>query len=99
MTNIALQGRILEILLEHCGNFVPASTFTVSAGVSQAELVPLIASLQSQGVSITVSSADGYRLNALPDRLVPPLIQQGLKTARAAREIHYFIQTDSTNRI
>ena len=99
MTNIAQQGRILEILLEHCGSFVPAATFTGSAGVSQAELVPLIASLQRQGISISVSSADGYRLNALPDRLVPPLIQQGLKTARAAREIHYFAQTDSTNRI
>jgi BirA family biotin operon repressor/biotin-[acetyl-CoA-carboxylase] ligase len=99
VSSIALQGQILEILLEHCGSFVPAATFTGSAGVSLAELAALIASLQRQGISLSVSSADGYRLNALPDRLVPPLIQQGLKTARAAREIHYFLQTDSTNRI
>jgi BirA family transcriptional regulator, biotin operon repressor / biotin---[acetyl-CoA-carboxylase] ligase len=99
VNSLAPQERILEILLQHFGSFVPVAMLTRAAHIPPAELAALIASLQQQGVSLSLSSDGGCCLQEVPDLLVPPLIRQGLRTVRAGQNIHYVMQTDSTNRV
>jgi BirA family biotin operon repressor/biotin-[acetyl-CoA-carboxylase] ligase len=55
--------------------------------------------LRNQGFSIGANIRKGYCLKEIPDKLLPPLIQTGLRASVVAREIYYFSTIDSTNRV
>jgi BirA family biotin operon repressor/biotin-[acetyl-CoA-carboxylase] ligase len=99
VSSTALRERVLELLLQQCGSFVPAADISLAAGIPPDEIQEIIALLKDQGLAISSSAARGYCLREIPDRLMPPVLQQGLATARAGREIRYFPRIDSTNRI
>jgi BirA family biotin operon repressor/biotin-[acetyl-CoA-carboxylase] ligase len=99
VNSLAQQERLLEILLQHCGSSVSAAALCRAADAAPAELAALIASLQQQGFSLSVTAGGGCRLQEVPDLLVPLLVKQGLRTVRAGRIVHYVTQTDSTNRL
>ena len=68
-------------------------------GISRAQVWKDVETLRARGYRIEAAAGDGYRLAAAPDRLYPEEIQHGLTTRWLARAIHYFDETDSTNRV
>ncbi len=68
-------------------------------GVSRAAVWKQVESLRQRGYEIEGAPGGGYRLTALPDRLYPEELTAGCTRRWVAREIHYFEEIDSTNRL
>jgi BirA family biotin operon repressor/biotin-[acetyl-CoA-carboxylase] ligase len=90
-------------VLERLRSAGPAGTsgalLSADLGVTRAQIWKHVETLRARGYGIDGEPGGGYRLVALPDRLYPEEIQQGLHTRWLAREIHHFDETDSTNRV
>jgi len=68
-------------------------------GVSRTQVWKDVETLRARGYRIEAEAGGGYRLLAAPDRLYPEEIEAGLATRWLGRELHYFDETDSTNRV
>jgi BirA family biotin operon repressor/biotin-[acetyl-CoA-carboxylase] ligase len=68
-------------------------------GISRAQVWKDVETLRARGYRIEAEPGGGYRLRSAPDRLYPEEIQHGLATRWLAQTIHYFDETDSTNRV
>jgi BirA family biotin operon repressor/biotin-[acetyl-CoA-carboxylase] ligase len=68
-------------------------------GISRAQVWKDVETLRARGYRIEAEPGGGYRLRGAPDRLYPEEIQHGLATQWLAHTIHYFDETDSTNRV
>jgi BirA family biotin operon repressor/biotin-[acetyl-CoA-carboxylase] ligase len=68
-------------------------------GISRAQVWKDVETLRARGYRIEAEPGGGYRLRGAPDRLYPEEIQYGLATQWLAHTIHYFDETDSTNRV
>jgi BirA family biotin operon repressor/biotin-[acetyl-CoA-carboxylase] ligase len=66
-------------------------------GLSRAAVWKRINRLKAQGYAILGSPRLGYRLLAIPDKLLPEEISQGLKTRILKGPIHHFETLASTN--
>jgi BirA family biotin operon repressor/biotin-[acetyl-CoA-carboxylase] ligase len=66
-------------------------------GLSRAAVWKRVHRLKAQGYVIEGSPRRGYRLLAVPDRLLPEEVLQGLKTRLFTGPVHYFETLDSTN--
>jgi BirA family biotin operon repressor/biotin-[acetyl-CoA-carboxylase] ligase len=67
--------------------------------ISRAQIWKDVETLRARGYRIDADPGGGYRLSGAPDRLYPEEIQHGLATRWLARDLHYFDETDSTNRV
>lgn len=68
-------------------------------GISRAQVWKDVETLRARGYRIEAEPGGGYWLRSAPDRLYPEEIQHGLATRWLAQTIHYFDETDSTNRV
>ena len=66
-------------------------------GLSRAAVWKRVHRLKAQGYVIEGSPRRGYRLLAVPDKLLPEEVLQGLKTGVFTGPVHYFETLDSTN--
>ncbi len=66
-------------------------------GLSRAAVWKRVHRLKAQGYVIEGSPRRGYRLLAVPDKLLPEEVPQGLKTRVFTGPVHYFETLDSTN--
>jgi len=66
-------------------------------GLSRAAVWKRVHRLKAQGYVIEGSPRRGYRLLAVPDKLLPEEVLQGLKTRRFTGPVHHFETLDSTN--
>jgi BirA family biotin operon repressor/biotin-[acetyl-CoA-carboxylase] ligase len=92
-------ARVLESLRRAGSRTASGEALSAEQGVSRAQVWKHVETLRSLGYGIEATPGDGYRLVELPDRLYPEEIGAGLETRWLAREIHYFEDTDSTNRV
>lgn len=65
--------------------------------ISRAAVWKHVRLLREEGYSIDAQSRLGYTLVSVPDILTPAEIKYGLKTDFIAKEIQYYIKTESTN--
>ncbi len=89
---------ILDVLRRANGRRCSGQDLSRELGVSRAAVWKQIEGLRRRGYHVEGSAA-GYQLLGIPDRLYVEEVQQGLRTAWLGREIRYFDQTDSTNRV
>jgi BirA family biotin operon repressor/biotin-[acetyl-CoA-carboxylase] ligase len=89
---------ILEVLRQANGRRCSGEDLSRELGVSRAAVWKQIEGLRRRGYHVE-GSAGGYELLGVPDRLYAEEVQQGLRTAWLGREIQYFDQIDSTNRV
>ncbi len=68
-------------------------------GISRAQVWKDVETLRARGYQIEAAPGGGYRLCGAPDRLYPEEIAHGLTTRWLAKHVHYFDETDSTNRV
>lgn len=66
-------------------------------GLSRAAVWKRVHRLKAQGYVIEGSPRRGYRLLAVPDKLLPEEVLQGLKTRLFTGPVHYFETLNSTN--
>jgi BirA family biotin operon repressor/biotin-[acetyl-CoA-carboxylase] ligase len=90
---------VLERLRGACPAGISGALLSTDLGVTRAQIWKHVETLRARGYGIEGEPGGGYRLVAVPDRLYPEEIQQGLATGWLAREIHHFDETDSTNRV
>jgi len=92
-------ARVLEALRESGGAHCSGEQLSAELGVSRAQVWKHVSTLRKRGYEIEGERGGGYKLTAGPSRLYPEEIQYGLETRWLGREIHYFEEVDSTNRI
>jgi len=92
-------ARVLEALRRASGQSCSGAALSEELGRSRAQVWKHVETLRSLGYGIEAAAGDGYRLVEGPDRLYPEELRPGLETRWLAREIHWFDDVDSTNRI
>ena len=89
-------GSVLQVLRD-APHPVSGEHLATQLGLSRAAVWKRIQRLKAQGYTIEGSPRRGYRLLAIPDKLLPEEVLQGLKTRVLAGPVHYFETLDSTN--
>ncbi|MFZ5447325.1 MAG: biotin--[acetyl-CoA-carboxylase] ligase [Thermodesulfobacteriota bacterium] len=98
MTKSADQGlsAVLQIL-RGALNPISGERLAAQLGLSRAAVWKRVHRLKALGYAIEGSPRRGYRLLAVPDKLLPEEVLQGLRTRILAGPVHYFETLDSTN--
>lgn len=96
-SKISSRDIVLTVLMDRFGEPVPGKELAGRTGISRAGVWKQIASLKKDGVRIRSAGKSGYRLETVPDRLFPVLVQRGLETDIVGKRIDYFRVTGSTN--
>ncbi len=92
------RDRLLECLKTQQGDWVSGQTLSRRLSVSRSAVSKNIQTLRAAGYVIESASGRGYRLQNIPDRLLPAEIRDGLDTRCFGKsEIIHFMEIDSTN--
>jgi len=95
----ALAEDILNLLKKEPSKYISGEEMAQRFGVTRSAVWKQIRYLRELGYMIDAEKT-GYCLQALPDRLYPQEIQNGLSTRYIGQsEIHYYKEVDSTNEI
>jgi BirA family biotin operon repressor/biotin-[acetyl-CoA-carboxylase] ligase len=87
---------VLQVLRGAAGA-VSGEYLAAQLGLSRAAVWKRVHRLKAQGYVIEGSPRRGYRLLAVPDKLLPEEVLQGLKTGVFTGPVHYYETLDSTN--
>jgi BirA family biotin operon repressor/biotin-[acetyl-CoA-carboxylase] ligase len=91
------RDKILELFRSRPDHFVSGADVCRELGISRTAVWKHIRHLRENDYEIEAIPSRGYRLVALPDRLLPAEVKAGLQTRCVGSEVVYFEQTDSTN--
>ncbi len=87
---------ILRLLRDGEG-FHSSAEITGKLELTRAAISKAVARLRERGYGIGSRASVGYRLDQVPDRLYPELVQEGLATRFVGQEVVHFNTTGSTN--
>lgn len=89
---------ILLLLKRANGEVVSSATICQKFGVTRAAVWKRVEVLRNLGYEISAQTRHGYRLQSAPDLPLSAEVTPFLKTKRLGRELHYLLETHSTNR-
>jgi BirA family transcriptional regulator, biotin operon repressor / biotin---[acetyl-CoA-carboxylase] ligase len=87
---------VLQVL-RNAPDAISGERLAAHLGLSRAAVWKRVHRLKAQGYVIEGSPRRGYRLLAVPDRLLPEEVLQGLKARVFTGPVHHFDTLDSTN--
>jgi BirA family biotin operon repressor/biotin-[acetyl-CoA-carboxylase] ligase len=90
---------VLDALRRARGGLRSGEDLSNELGVSRTAVWKHVEALRRRGYEVEGARGAGYRLVAVPDRLYPEEVGNGLATVWLGRDIHYFDETDSTNNV
>ena len=90
-------SRIVRVLSDHAMLVVSGTKLAEEIGCTRSEVWRLVQQLRSLGVQIAGQPLTGYRLEAVPDLLLPEAIDPLIAGTMFAGRIHHYFRTDSTN--
>lgn len=90
-------GRIVRLLTDHATVVVSGTKIADEIGGSRSEVWRLIQQLRGLGVDVAGHPATGYQLRAVPDLLLPNILQPLVQGTRFGEHIHHFYKIGSTN--
>ena len=90
-------GRIVRLLTDHATVVVSGTKIADEIGSSRSEVWRLIQQLRGLGVDVAGHPATGYQLRAVPDLLLPNILQPLVQGTRFGEHIHHFYKIGSTN--
>jgi len=90
-------GRIVRLLMDHATVVVSGTKIADEIGTGRSEVWRLIQQLRSLGVDVAGHPATGYQLRAVPDLLLPEMLDPLLKGTIFGHQIHHYYKIDSTN--
>ncbi len=88
---------ILRLLKAKPGGYVSGTFLASRLGLSRTGIWKHIQNLRALGYEITSHPKEGYRLEALPDLLIPEEVILNLNTSWLGHSYHYFKEIGSTN--
>jgi BirA family biotin operon repressor/biotin-[acetyl-CoA-carboxylase] ligase len=88
---------LLNVLRDSQDKYVSGTELAARLGVSRTTVWNHIHYLEEQGYSFDASTKLGYKLTAVPDRMLPGEIASGLHTRWLGRKIKSCQEIDSTN--
>jgi BirA family biotin operon repressor/biotin-[acetyl-CoA-carboxylase] ligase len=89
--------KLIHLLVKNATIVVPGPKIASEIGVTRSTVWMWIEKLRALGVEIRGVPASGYRLQKLPDLLVPSLIRPELGENEIGRKMIHFFRTESTN--
>ncbi len=96
---IPLKGSILKLLRHNRPGYLSGEDICKSLNVTRTAVWKHIETLREEGYVIDARPRAGYSLTAVPDRLYPAEILDGLATRVLGREIEHYEKVDSTNEV
>jgi BirA family transcriptional regulator, biotin operon repressor / biotin---[acetyl-CoA-carboxylase] ligase len=90
-------GRIVRLLTDHATVVVSGTKIADEIGSNRSEVWRLIQQLRGLGVEVAGHPATGYQLRAVPDLLLPNILQPLVRGTRFGEHIHHFYKIGSTN--
>jgi BirA family biotin operon repressor/biotin-[acetyl-CoA-carboxylase] ligase len=85
------------LLIDHATVVVSGTKIAAEIGTSRSEVWRLVQQLRALGVGIAGHAATGYRLQAVPDLLLPDLLAPLLRGTIFSPHIHHYYRIGSTN--
>jgi BirA family transcriptional regulator, biotin operon repressor / biotin---[acetyl-CoA-carboxylase] ligase len=92
-------GRIVRLLMRHATVVVSGTKIAEEIATSRSEVWRLIQQLRDLGVIIAGHPATGYRLQAVPDLLVPDILSPLVQGTIFDSQIHHYYKIGSTNTV
>jgi BirA family transcriptional regulator, biotin operon repressor / biotin---[acetyl-CoA-carboxylase] ligase len=90
-------GRIVCLLMDHATVVVSGTKLASEIGTSRSEVWRLVQQLRGLGVEIAGHPATGYRLRAVPDLLLPDILEPLLRGTIFTKHLHHYYKVSSTN--
>jgi BirA family biotin operon repressor/biotin-[acetyl-CoA-carboxylase] ligase len=90
-------GRVVRLLSDHAMLIVSGTKIADEIGTSRSEVWRLVEQLRSAGVEIAGHPATGYRLETVPDLLLPEVLAPLLKGTMFTGRLHHYFRIGSTN--
>src|SRR5207248_9157873 len=97
-TDIRL-GRIIRVLMNYSTTVVSGTKLAQEIGTTRSEVWRLVQQLRTFGVEIAGHPSSGYQLTAVPDLLLPEMIQPLVRGTVFSDNIHHYYRAGSTNTI
>jgi len=98
-TPVSADERILALFRARHGGVVSGEEMSADLGISRTAIWKRITSLRQLGFVISAIPSRGYRLESVPDLLLPAELSEGLPLRKLGTNILTFRQTTSTNDI
>ena len=92
-------GRIVRLLMAHATVVVSGTRIAEEIATSRSEVWRLVQQLREMGVSIAGHPATGYRLQAVPDLLLPDILSPLVQGTIFDNQIHHYYKIGSTNTV
>jgi len=96
MTDVRL-GRIVRLLTEHATVVVSGTKIAQEISSNRSEVWRLIQQLRGLGVDVVGHPATGYQLRAVPDLLLPEILDPLIRSTIFESQVHHFYKIGSTN--
>ena len=90
-------GRIVRVLMSYPTVVISGTKLAQEIGATRSEVWRLVQQLRTIGVEIAGHPSSGYQLTAVPDLLLPELLNPLLRGTIFAEHIHHFYRAGSTN--
>ncbi|MHB8214853.1 MAG: biotin--[acetyl-CoA-carboxylase] ligase [Candidatus Sulfotelmatobacter sp.] len=90
-------GRIVSLLMEHATVVVSGTKIAQEISSTRSEVWRLIQQLRGLGVDVAGHPASGYRLQSVPDLLLPQILAPLLRGTIFDAHLHHFYKIASTN--
>jgi BirA family biotin operon repressor/biotin-[acetyl-CoA-carboxylase] ligase len=94
---MGLSENLVGLFHQNRGRFLSGEELAEKLGVSRTTIWNHIHALQSLGYQFIAQTHLGYKLDAIPDRMLPHEIRFRLKTRFLGKAIHYYEELGSTN--
>jgi len=92
-------GRIIRVLMSFPTVVISGTKLAQEIGANRSEVWRLVQQLRTLGVDIAGHPASGYQLTAVPDLLLPEMLQPLLRGTIFGEHIHHFYRVGSTNTV
>lgn len=90
-------GRIVRLLTEHATVVVSGTKIAQEISSNRSEVWRLIQQLRGLGVDVVGHPATGYQLRAVPDLLLPEILNPLIRGTIFESQVHHFYKIGSTN--
>jgi len=92
-------GRIIRVLMGYPTVVISGTKLAQEIGTTRSEVWRLVQSLRKLGVDIEGHPSSGYQLTAVPDLLLPEMLDPLLRGTIFGSNIHHYYRAGSTNTI
>ena len=92
-------GRIVRVLMGFPTVVISGTKLAQEIGTTRSEVWRLVQQLRTLGVEIAGHPASGYQLTAVPDLLLPEMLEPLLRGTIFGASIHHYYRVGSTNTV